>query len=329
MIDGVERHYEHIDQLQYVAFGLIRQIIQETTSLRRESLSKQASQQLNDIRNTLRIIDTKLQGTHGDSGAKAKYQVYQERFLGLKTQLRQSQLKAYGHEFEQVHHQRVQKYVAPVLERMERNRSSSSLRDELFAGRSAEDQKAANDSTVKDQILIHNKNITNSLQLTRQLMATSIMQTELNIDSVDQQSKDLSTLNDKLLDLNVVLKRSKQIVRFIEKQDKKDKQRIYLSIGFLLLCCAWVIWRRILKLPVKILLWTFFKLFGIVSWFGSASPSQKIEVYATVGDTLSEFTGSLNVNEEFVQELRTDSDETTTTWDDILEETARRIIDEL
>lgn len=332
MIEFTEKYFDHIDQLQYIIFSKIRQIIDipanESINDRRKELSKEASVLLNEIRNNLKIIDIKLQGNHLTL-TKTKYQAYQQKFLGLKAQLRESQLKSSENEDELVHRKRVDKYVKPVLEKLERNKSSKDLREELFAGRSENDQKAANDSTVKDQILIHNKSITNSLQLTRQLMSTSIMQTELNIDSIDQQSKDLSQLNNKLLDLNVILKRSKQIVRFIEKQGKKDKQRIYLSIGFLLLCCAWVIWRRILKLPVKIMLWTFFKLFGIMNWFSvNTTGNQKIEVYASVGETLEVTPISVSFDDEYVQDIGTEKDGETTTWDDILQETAQRIIDE-
>lgn len=332
MIEVAEKYFNHIDQLQYTTFSKIRQIIDipsgESINDTRKELSKEASVLLNEIRNNLKIIEIKLQGNHLKL-TKTKYQAYQQKFLGLKAKLRESQMKSSENEDELVHRKRVDKYVKSVLEKLERNKSSKDLREDLFAGRSENDQKAGNDNTVKDQILIHNKSITNSLQLTRQLMSTSVMQTELNIDSIDQQSKDLSQLNNKLLDLNVVLKRSRQIVRFIEKQDKKDKQRIYLSIGFLLLCCAWVIWRRILKLPVKIMLWGFFKVFGIVNWFSvKTSGNQKIEVYASVREALEVTPISMNFDNEFIQDIGTEKDDETTTWDDILQETAQRIINE-
>ena len=111
--------------------------------------------------------------------------------------------------------------------------------------------------SINQQIVQQNKQITKSLQTSRQLLSASILQSELNIENLDQQTKDLYKLNENFLQFNDLLNKSKQIVKFIEKQDKADRQRIYLSMGFFILCCCWVVYRRILRRPIKILLWSF------------------------------------------------------------------------
>ena len=37
-------------------------------------------------------------------------------------------------------------------------------------------------------------------------------------------------------------------------------------MGFFILCCSWVVYRRILRRPLKIFLWSFFKIFNIFNW---------------------------------------------------------------
>ena len=116
------------------------------------------------------------------------------------------------------------------------------------------------EASINQQIVSQNKQITKSLQASRQLLSAGILQSELNIDNIDQQTKDLYKLNEGFIQFNDLLNRSKKIVKFIEKQDKADRQRIYLSMGFFILCCSWVVYRRILRRPLKIFLWSFFKI---------------------------------------------------------------------
>jgi protein transport protein SEC20 len=197
----------------------------------------------------------------------ATLDVYEDKLIFLKEKVRDYQLKSHDSDNVHIHQQRIDKYKPVDHHHVE---SELSQRDQLFAGRS---EKIVPELSVNQQILQHNKKITSSLQATRQLMSTSILQTELNIDSLDQQSKDLSTLNEQYASFNDVLLKSKQLISFIEKQDKKDKRRIYMSLGFFLLVCAWIIWKRILRGPVRLMLWSFFKVFGIFSFvFGPSNP---------------------------------------------------------
>ncbi|KAM9899196.1 hypothetical protein OXX79_005866 [Metschnikowia pulcherrima] len=219
------------------------------------------------------VVELKVQQLPGSLSTTSflheSLDLYNGKVKHLRRKLKESQLAAHGKENAIIHQQRLQEYL-PAKGSDDEPESLDAI-SSLFAGRSASREAQAHDKSkpIGEQILTQNKNITSSLQQSKQLMAMSVMQTELNIDTLDQQSKDLTQLNDKLLDMESVLSKSKQIVKFIEKQDKHDKRRIYAAIGFLLLCSAWVLWRRVLKLPAKILLWTFFKMFGILHWASS------------------------------------------------------------
>lgn len=229
----------------------------------RALLVKQANVLISKIPDLLRVVESQLKELPTQDSQKLNYPeklaLYREKPLFLRSQLKEIQLLSLTAEADYFHKKRIERYVQPYEESLPQD-----LKSELFAGRS--ESKETSEQTIEDQILTHNKNITNSLKLTKRLMTMSVMQTELNIDNLDQQSKDLSQLNDKLVDLESVLQKSRQIVKFIEKQDKKDRRRIYISFGFLLLCCLWVLWRRVLKVPAKILMWTLFRVFGVIGW---------------------------------------------------------------
>lgn len=336
--------FDHIDQLQRETFAAILELVElseqnvESTffeSKKAEVLAS-ATENIQLIRDTLRVLDVQIDDINSHK-AVAKLKVYREKLNNLRTKLRECQARLSSKDNEVVHKQRLEKYLKVTKQ---------NERDELFAGRTLDKQQQTK-KTVQEQILSQNKSISNTLKQTRHLMNTSIMQTELNIDLVDQQSADLATLNDKLLDLNSVLQASGQIVKFIRKQDKQDKQRIYLSIGFLLLCSAWVIWRRILKTPVRIMLWTFFKLFGVVNFFIRAGEADaaleetaiSISASTTLEMPLSSLSEAVSTLSEAVSEVLSESvlavsefssvTDLDLTFSEVIETTVSVLLDEL
>lgn len=139
-------------------------------------------------------------------------------------------------------------------------------KNELFSQKKSETEDVEK-LNIKDEILKHNKNIIISLKSTRQLMSTSIFHSELNIENLDQQTKDLHNLNDDYILLYSIFTQSKSLIKFIEKQDVKSKRRIYLSMTFFFICCGWVTWRRLFKRIFKILTWSLIKFTSIVVYF--------------------------------------------------------------
>lgn len=279
---SIERYFLEIDEIQDSVFDRIHQLCSldsetlkdgESYEDRRSALSRSANSLMSKIPDLCLVIDIELKQLNEEEAAESllhdKLALYIENWRRLKLKLKQSLLEAHALEMDMIHKQRIAEYV--------KVEEKEGTKEDLFAGRS-QGKAEASEKSVQDQILTHNKNITSSLQLTKQLMSMSVMQTELNIDTIVQQSKDLGNLNDKLMDLEGVLTKSKEIVRFIERQDKRDKKRIYMSILFLLCCSAWVIWRRILKTPVRILLWTLFKFFGLFNWASNHLQSEKVNI---------------------------------------------------
>lgn len=287
----IERCFHGLQALQNEAFSQIASIAitdedyEGSIESRRTKITRRVQQTLNNYRDLLDILKAELTSSGHYDFYKEDYLAYQQKLRHLRVRLRESQLLSSAREREKIHQARIDKYAPKP-----KSPDHPEAREQLFAGRSTTKSK----ETVDDQIFAHNKSITAALQSTRQMMASSIVQTGLNIDSLDQQTKDIAQLSFKLSDLTATLGKSKNIVRFIEQQDKQDKKRIYMSIGFLLLCSAWVLWRRIFRLPVRLLLWTMLKVFRVFSWFlpnmnfdySASKMASKMAVSSLVAETI-------------------------------------------
>jgi len=265
-------YFKTLDETQSAVYENLTLLLHTESPSEKSKLLTLINQSLVQYKEYVFVLRSKLSK---QPAQLATLDVYEDKLKFLKEKVRDYQLKSHDSHNEHIHQQRIAKYK-PVDHHAE---SEVSQRDQLFAGRS---EKIAPELSVNQQILQHNKKITSSLQATRQLMSTSILQTELNIDSLDQQTKDLSTLNEQYASFNDVLLKSKQLISFIEKQNKKDKRRIYMSLGFFLLVCSWIIWKRILRGPVRLMLWSFFKVFRIFNFvFGPSNPVPSLAKSAT------------------------------------------------
>ena len=71
----------------------------------------------------------------------------------------------------------------------------------------------------------------------------------------------LTELNDKFDVLDTLLTQSSKIMKLIEKNGSKEKRRVYMSFGFLILCISWVLWKRLIRGPLKLVLWLWFNFF--------------------------------------------------------------------
>lgn len=226
------------------------------------------------------------------------YPQYQLKFEGVQNKVRQYQIKQNHAVNEKTQEQRLEKYY--IVPDLSLNMLAEEAREALFAGysRTSKDQE---DKLTKQQVLLTNKKITQSLQQTRQLMTSLILQTELNIDSLDQQTKDLKSLNENYMRFSDILSVSDLVVKFIEKQDRADQRRIRYALIFLGLCVFRVFWRRALLLPIRMLFWWFLRLFRVFTWiFGkvffkssSAVTSSTYSSFDTVSALLTQLESSI------------------------------------
>ncbi|KAG7664271.1 SEC20 [[Candida] subhashii] len=173
-------------------------------------------------------------------------QYYQHKLNSFKSKLRHFQLIINESQLNQHHLIRIKQFnllqQEQVPEQQQPSNDLNEMRNQLFNNKSTIAPPIITPTSINQQIVSQNKQITQSLQISRQLLSATILQSELNIDNLEQQTKDLSQLNESFIKFQDLLTNSKQIIKFIEKQDKSDRKRIYLSIGFFLLCCCWVIY---------------------------------------------------------------------------------------
>ncbi|ODQ66323.1 Sec20-domain-containing protein [Nadsonia fulvescens var. elongata DSM 6958] len=174
--------------------------------------------------------------------------------------------------------------------------------------RTSQDNKSSSPyhgSNKEELILNKSKDITTVLKRMHQLAEIESLKSELTISEIKEQSQSLHNLDVKYSSFDVILKSSNYLVKQIEQADKQDKYYIYASLSFLALTVCWVIWRRVLKGPVYLLLWTFFKLLNLATWFAkpliTSSPASSHLIsplsvstdIKTIGSSISEKTASV------------------------------------
>ncbi|EGW30525.1 uncharacterized protein SPAPADRAFT_73229 [Spathaspora passalidarum NRRL Y-27907] len=257
-------YYKKLDNLQHQIYTSLDSLTTTTQDFD-STVNKHLHQQLLKYKDYLRICKHKL-ATSEDFHT---FELYQLRYSSFKKKLREILMDNHSREAQLSHEFRIKQFGLDKPVQSEKSNTSSGLsdRDQLFGdAKSRETNKAISELSMNHQIAHHNKQITQSLQTSRQLLSATILQSELNLNSLDQQTKDLHKLNEGFVQFSSLLNRSQQIVKFIEKQDKADKQRIYMSGAFFLSCCCWVIYRRVLRTPIRLMLWSFFKIIGIYGW---------------------------------------------------------------
>ncbi|AET39060.1 Sec20p Ecym_3595 [Eremothecium cymbalariae DBVPG len=129
---------------------------------------------------------------------------------------------------------------------------------------SSPSQTATSSLSVRDRLLNTNKAITSNLIRSNHVLQSSVLQSSLNLDELSQQTTSLSQLNSKFDQLNLLLGRSATMVKTIESSSGREKQQIYIALSFLGACIAWVIWRRLLRAPLRLSIWLWFRFFRAI-----------------------------------------------------------------
>ncbi|CAI4038348.1 hypothetical protein SMKI_04G6920 [Saccharomyces mikatae IFO 1815] len=124
-------------------------------------------------------------------------------------------------------------------------------------------------NSTRDKLLSKTKQLTNNLVRGNQILQSGILQSDLNLDELRAQTNSLTQIDDKYTQFETVFKKTADLVKILENASHQEKRDVYLSLGFLVCCISWVLWRRIFKLPVKLGLWLLFKFFkGILVTLG-------------------------------------------------------------
>ena len=223
----------------------------------------------------LRIVgnDIYRQGTSDFLYSYDKLLQLLDWFYQFKLSLRACLLKV--HEFK---YTKIDRYRDEAIEMhsidLKTSSSTSSLHKHGTTG-TTDLASMSKSAMTKSTLLTQTKKLTNKLARSNQMLQSGILQSELNLDELRQQTKTLEVVSDRYSQFQVVFDKTSELVKTLEKASNKEKRDVYLSLGFLVACISWVIWRRILKLPVKMVLWLCFKFFrGILVAIGLVRRSQ-------------------------------------------------------
>lgn len=118
--------------------------------------------------------------------------------------------------------------------------------------------------TTKDKLLSKTKQVSANLIRGNQVLQSAVLQSDLNLDELKEQTQSLSQANEKYSQLETVFAKTSQLVKTLENASHQEKRDVYLALGFMSLCVTWVLWRRIFKIPVKLFLWLVFRFFKAI-----------------------------------------------------------------
>lgn len=208
---------------------------------------------------------------------------------------------------EQIANLRVLYRKAQVTSAKNVEKSLLKERQMLFEGR-----KEVKEEASEKTVLNKSRDITQSLKRVHQLASQNVLRGEMHLESLDQSSRDMQMLQQKYTTFDVLLAGSKKLVRHLEQADKQDRILMMASMGFLALVVAWILYRRVLKLPLMIISWPLLKIFGIVRGSGPKIPKQSSgnveslveSLVDTLVDTVVEATPSVSL-ETLVETLET------------------------
>lgn len=198
--------------------------------------------------------------------------------------------------------------------------------------------------STNSKIMTTTKKITSKLSQSSQILQSSLVQSQLNMDELTIQNDSLTYLSDKYGYLKTVLEKSDGFINDIKLSSEKDKKRMYYTLIFFGLCVLRVFWRRLFKLPVMFvfnIIFYFMKLtlatMGLISSKRVEVDSIRPETQSSIQQFATVTTDSSTLSDPiFVSSATEISDgtgvvqsETLDTEDSEFDEALSRIIDEL
>ncbi|CCC71921.1 hypothetical protein NCAS_0I02530 [Naumovozyma castellii] len=142
-------------------------------------------------------------------------------------------------------------------------------------------------TSTKDKLLKTTRRVTHNLVRGNQILQSGLLQSDLNLDELKQQTHSLQQADDKYSQLETVFRKTNSLVKTLERSSHREKRDVYAALLFLACCVGWVLWRRVFRLPVRLTLWLLFRFFrgtlsaaGVVKSISSSTSSTVATVAA-------------------------------------------------
>ncbi|KAK9365680.1 Sec20-domain-containing protein [Lipomyces kononenkoae] len=139
-------------------------------------------------------------------------------------------------------------------------------RELLFASAKSHQRGAGTSSSPVSNALRTAEEATAALRRTHRLLEAEIARSSLSLEVLDESNTALKKLTKQYTAFDMVLGMSRRVISVLEQADKWDKIYMISAMGFLLLVVCWILWRRVFKGPVRLVVWTIVKGGKAVSW---------------------------------------------------------------
>jgi hypothetical protein len=120
--------------------------------------------------------------------------------------------------------------------------------------------------SAQEKLLKQNTLLTDKLQNVNALMKSTLLAGEINLNELEISTKSLSNLSDSYEFFGNILNKTNTLVKSINKASKSERAMIYRSLYFFTSVCCWILWRRIFKRPLLLVLWLIYTPIKTLFW---------------------------------------------------------------
>lgn len=113
-----------------------------------------------------------------------------------------------------------------------------------------------------NSLLTAANDVTIALKRTHALLEQELEKSTLSLETLDHSSQTLRQLEHQYSAFDVLLRGSKRLIIELEQADKWDRWMIYGGLAVFGLTCLWIVYKRILRGPLGLVIWATGKAFG-------------------------------------------------------------------
>ena len=104
--------------------------------------------------------------------------------------------------------------------------------------------------------------VTLALKRTHALLEQELEKSNISLETLEHSSQTLRQLEHRYSAFDVLLRGSKRLILELERADKWDRYMIYGGLAIFGLTCLWIVYKRILRGPLGLIIWGVSKMVG-------------------------------------------------------------------
>ncbi|KAJ8097305.1 Sec20-domain-containing protein [Lipomyces tetrasporus] len=155
---------------------------------------------------------------------------------------------------------------AQLLSRQTTLKTQRQERELLFASAKSHHRVSTASTPPVSNALRTAEEATAALRRTHQLLEAEVARSALSLEVLDESNVSLKKLTTQYTAFDVVLGTSRRVISVLEQADKWDRIYMLGAMGFLLLVLCWILWRRVFRVPTRLVIWTLVKGGKVVTW---------------------------------------------------------------